>query len=50
MIGLVQAVVLNAHYGESPYKTCLYGDFFNLYGGGRTDSIFTTVITASRRH
>ena len=23
--------VLTAHYGESPYKTCLYGDFLNLY-------------------
>ena len=30
---LVQIPVLNSHYGESPYKTCLYGDFLNLYGG-----------------
>ena len=27
--------VLTAHYGESPYKSCLYGDFLNLYGGGQ---------------
>jgi hypothetical protein len=32
--------VLTAHYGESPYKTCLYGDFLNLYGGGQGNSIF----------
>ena len=32
---LVQMPVLTAHYGESPYKTCLYGDFLNLYGGGK---------------
>ena len=38
--------VLTAHYGESPYKTCLYGDFLNLYGGGQGNSIFTTGITA----
>ena len=22
--------VFIAHYGESPYKTCLYGDFFKF--------------------
>ena len=27
---LVQILVLTAHYGESPYKTCLYGDFLKL--------------------
>ena len=37
---LVQMPVLTAHYGESPYKTCLYGDFLNLYGGGQANSIF----------
>ena len=37
--------VLTAHYGESPYKTCLYGDFLNLYGGGQGNSILTTGIT-----
>ena len=31
--------VLNSHYGESPYKTSLYGDFLNLYGGGQRNSI-----------
>jgi hypothetical protein len=38
--------VLTAHYGESPYKTCLYGDFLNLYGGGQKNSILTTGIIA----
>ena len=42
---LVQTPVLTAHYGESPYKTCLYGDFLNLYGGGQVNSIFTPGIT-----
>jgi hypothetical protein len=37
--------VLNVHYGESPYKTCLDGNFLNLYGGGQESSIFTTGIT-----
>ena len=32
---LVQIPVLTAHYGESPYKTCLYGNFLNLYGGAK---------------
>jgi hypothetical protein len=32
--------------GESPYKTCLYGDFLNLYGGGQKNSIFSTGISA----
>ena len=27
--------VLTAHYGESPYKTCLYGNFLNLYVAGK---------------
>ena len=38
---LVQMPVLTAHYGESPYKTCLYEEFLNLYGGGQGNSIFT---------
>jgi hypothetical protein len=29
---LVQTPVLTANYGESPYKTCLYEEFLNLYG------------------
>jgi hypothetical protein len=33
--------VLTAHYGESRYITCFYGDFLNLYGGGQQNSIFT---------
>jgi hypothetical protein len=36
--------ILTVHYGESPYKTCLYEDFLNLYGGGQEKSIFTTGI------
>ena len=32
--------VLTAHYGDSPYKTCLHGDFLNLYGGGIGTVIF----------
>ena len=47
---LVQIPVLTAYYGESPYKTCLYGDSLNLYGGGHKNSILTTGITAPRRH
>ena len=47
---LVQMPVLTAHYGESPYKTCLYGDFLNLYGGGQGNSIFTTGITVANLH
>jgi hypothetical protein len=34
------------HYGESPYETCLYGDFLNLYYDGQANSILTTGITA----
>jgi hypothetical protein len=45
MAELVQMPVLTAQYGESPYKTCLYGDFLNLYGGGQGNSIFTTGIS-----
>jgi hypothetical protein len=38
-------------YGESPYKTYLYGEFLKLYNGGQGNSIFTTGITVSnRRH
>jgi hypothetical protein len=36
--------------GESPYKTCVYGDFLNLYGGGKKNSIFTTGITVPHLH
>jgi hypothetical protein len=32
---LGQMQVLISHYGESSYKTCLYGDFLNLYGDGQ---------------
>ena len=32
---LVQLPVLTAHYGESQYKICLYGEFLSLYGGGQ---------------
>ena len=39
---VVQIPVLTAHYGESQYKTCLYGEFLNLYGGGQGNSISTT--------
>jgi hypothetical protein len=41
---LVQLRVLTCHYGEPPYKTCLYGDFLNLYGGGGANSILATGI------
>ena len=41
--------VLAAHCGESPYKTYLYGDFSNLYGGGQGNSIFTTGINVPSR-
>jgi hypothetical protein len=44
---LAQMPVLTAHYGESPYKICLYWDFLNLYGGGKENSIFTTGITVA---
>jgi hypothetical protein len=37
---LVQMPVLTAHSGESLYKTGVYGNFLNLYSGGRTNSIF----------
>jgi hypothetical protein len=43
---LVQMPVLTAHYGEPQYKTCLYGDFLNLYGGGWGNSILATGISA----
>jgi hypothetical protein len=42
--------VLTAHYDESPYKTCLYGEFLNLYGGGQGNSILTTGISAPNLH
>jgi hypothetical protein len=42
---LVQMPVLIAHYGESLYKTSLYGNFLNLYGDGHKNSILTTGIT-----
>jgi hypothetical protein len=47
---LVQLPVLTAHYGESPYKTWLYGNFLNLYGGGQANSIFTTGIDVPHLH
>jgi hypothetical protein len=49
---MVQLPVLTAHYmyGESTYKTYLYGNFLNLYGGGQANSIFTTGITVPRRY
>jgi hypothetical protein len=47
---MVQTPVLTAHYGESPYKTFLYGDFLNLYGGGQANSIFTNGITVPNPH
>jgi hypothetical protein len=47
---LVQMPVLTAHYVESLYKTCLYADFLNLYGGGQENSIFTTGITVAQRY
>jgi hypothetical protein len=47
---LVQMPVLTAQFGESPYKTCLYVEFLNLYGGGKENSIFTTGITVPNRH
>ena len=46
---LVQMPVFAAHYGESAYKTCLYGDFLKLYGGGEENSIFTIGITVPNR-
>jgi hypothetical protein len=42
--------VLTAHYGESPYKTSLYGNFLNLYGGGQENSISTPGITVANRN
>ena len=47
---LGQIPVFTAHYGESPYKTCLYGEFLNLYDGGQANSIFGTGINVARRH
>ena len=47
---LVQIPVLTAHYGEPPYKTCLYGDFLNLYSSEQVNSIFTTEITALNQY
>jgi hypothetical protein len=47
---LVQWPVLTAHYGESPYKTRSYGEILNLYGGGTSNSIFTTGITVAQRY
>ena len=44
---LAQMPVLTAHYGELLYKTCLYGEFLNLYGGGKRNSILTTGIPSS---
>ena len=41
--------VFTAHYGESPYKTCLYRNFLNLYGGGEANSI-TAHIKVERRY
>jgi hypothetical protein len=38
---MVNLPVLDAHYGDSPYRTCLYGVFSNLYGGGQANNIFT---------
>ena len=38
---LVHLSVLNSHFGESPYTTCSYGNFLNLYCGGRANNIFT---------
>jgi hypothetical protein len=43
-------MVLTDHYAHAPYKICLYGDFLNLYGGGRANSIFTTRITVPHLH
>jgi hypothetical protein len=37
---LVQMPVLTAHYGDLPYKFCLYGEFLNLYSDGQGNSIF----------
>ena len=42
--------VLTAHYGESPYETCLYGEFLNLYGDGQENSILAAGITVPSRH
>ena len=50
MAGLGQIPVLTARYAESPYKTCLYGDFLNLNRGGRWKSILTTGTIAPNRH
>ena len=36
---LVQMPVLTAHYGELPYKTCLYWNFLKLYVAGQLNSI-----------
>ena len=34
--------VFTAHYGESQCKTFLYGEFLNLYGGGREGEQYFT--------
>jgi hypothetical protein len=47
---LVQLPVLTTHYGDSPYKTCLYGDFLNLYCGGQKNNICTTGINVPHGH
>jgi hypothetical protein len=34
---MVHLPVLSAQYGESPYKTSLYGDFLKLYDDGQAN-------------
>jgi hypothetical protein len=46
---MVHLPVLTDHYGESPYRTSMYGDFLNVYGDGQTNRIFTTGITITVR-
>jgi hypothetical protein len=47
---LVQLPLLTDHYGESPYKNFLGGDFLNLYGGAQANSILITGITVPHQH
>jgi hypothetical protein len=47
-----QVLVGGALTMGSPHRTCLYmyDNFFNLYGGGQANSIFSTGITVPSRY
>ena len=47
---MVHFAVLTVHYGEPPYRTCFYGYFLYVYGGGQANSIFTAGTTVPKPH